>query len=111
VQPLRWTAAFLRCRTALSLSYCCYVAAQEQVRGREDATSLLVEGEILVREALNMQDLYIRLRPGFSYSDYPHEIRQETIRSLLMAWRKLVDNPDACLELDLCQFLDRAEQV
>ena len=110
IEPLRWTVAFLRSRTALSLSYCRYVAAQEQVRGCGDAAGVLAEGKDLVHEALSMADSYIRLRPGFSFGDYPQEVRQETIRRLLAGWSTLVEQPGACLELDLCQFLDRAER-
>ncbi len=110
IQPLRWTAAFLKSRVALALTYCSYTKVREWVAQGKDASGLVSEGEALTREALEAQNLYVCLRPGFSMVDYPKEVNPEVIRHLIDEWRNLITHPEQCLDLPLLNFLDRAER-
>ena len=109
IQPLRWTAAFLKSHTALGISFCNYVKVREWVAQGKDTSDLVTEGEDLSREALEAQDLYVRLRPGFSMVDFPKEVNPEVIRYLIDAWRALITHPEHCQDVSLLAFLDRAE--
>ena len=110
IRPLRWTAAFLKSRAALALSFCCYTKVREWVAQGKDPSDLVSSGEDLSREALERQDLYICLRPGFSVIDYPKEVNPEVIRYLINEWRKLITHPEQCQDGSLLTFLDRAER-
>ncbi len=110
IRPLRWTAAFLKSHAALALTYCCYAKVREQLAQGKDTSGLVSEGEDLSREALEAQDLYICLRPGFSMVDYPKEVNPEVIRHLIDEWRNLITHPEQCLDVPLLTFLDRAEK-
>ena len=68
-----------------------------------------VEGHHLSLHFTIKDGKLIATSPTF-FGANPHEVRQATIRSLLAGWCALVEDPEACLELDLCQFLDRAER-
>ena len=110
IQPLRWTTAFLKSHAALAISFCSYTKVREWVAQGKDTTDLVSEGEALTREALEAQDLYVRMRPGFSMVDYPKEINPEVIRHLINEWRNLMTYPEQCQDLPLLTFLDRAER-
>jgi len=108
VQPVRWTLGFLKSHLKLFLSYGRFVEALEQVQAGQDAAAALLEGQTLCREALHDQHVYMCLRPGFA-GDYPQEINPDTLRCLIAAWQDLARRPEQILQLDLCSFLDQAE--
>jgi len=110
LQPLRVAARFLECRILLAQSYLTYISMRERVLQGNDAAADAGKGEALCRQALEAQDDYIRLRPGFNLLDYPEEVNPDTLRNLVALWAKLSREPRLCRDLDICQFLDRAER-
>ncbi len=110
LQPLRVTERFLQCRILLSQSYLVYIRTRERVLAGLDAVADAAEGEARCWQALEAQDEYVRLRPGFNLLDYPEEIKPDTLRNLVALWAKLGREPHLCRETDICQFLDRAER-
>jgi hypothetical protein len=109
LQPLRVTARFLQARLLLAQSYLTYIRMRERVLQGLDPSAEAAEGAALCRQALEAQDEYIRLRPGFCCV-YPREINPDTLRSLIGGWRRLAGEPRLCGDLDICAFLDRAER-
>ena len=108
ILPLRVTARFLQARLLLAQSYLTYVRLREGVLAGRDTEADAGEGLALCRQALDAQDDYIRLRPGFA-GDYPLEVNPDTLRVLIARWRRLGRKPHLCRDLDICAFLDRAE--
>ena len=108
LSPLRVTARFLQARLLLAQSYLTYIRLREGALAERDTEGDAAEGESLCRQALQAQDEYIRLRPGFCYS-YPVEIHPATLRNLIAAWQRLATEPGLCRDLDICAFLDRVE--
>jgi len=108
VAPLRVTARFLQARLLLVHSYLVYIRMREDVLAGRDAGAAPAEGARLCREALDAQDEYTRLRPGFA-DTYPSEINPATLRRLITAWQGLAKEPGLCRDLDICAFLDRNE--
>ena len=106
--PLRLTARFLQCRVLLAQSYLTYIRMREGVLKGQDTAADATEGAALCRQALAAQDEYIRLRPGFAI-DYPQEINPDTLRNLIIWWRRLRAEPELCRDMDICAFLDRVE--
>lgn len=110
IRPLRVTTRFLQCRILLAQSYLTYIGMRERVlNGGLEVAAAAAQGEVLCRQALEAQDDYICLRPGFNLLDYPEEVNPETLRNLVAWWKKLGKAPHLCREMDICQFLDRAE--
>jgi len=106
--PLRVTARFLQARLLLAQSYLTYIRLREGVLAGRDTAADAAEGETLCRQALQAQDEYIRLRPGFC-SAYPGEVNPDTLRALIGWWRRLAVEPQLCRDLDVCAFFDKVE--
>jgi len=108
ILPLRVTARFLQARLLLAQSYLTYIRLRENHLAGRDTAADAVEGLNLCRGALDAQAEYIRLRPGFCRF-YPMEINPATLRNLIAAWKRLAKEPVLCRDLDICEFLDKAE--
>lgn len=108
ILPLRVTARFLQARLLLAQSYVTYVRLREGVLAGRDTAADAVEGLALCRGALDAQDEYIRLRPGFCFC-YPEAFNPTTLRNLAGWWTRLAREPGLCRDLDICAFLDRVE--
>jgi len=106
--PLRVTTRFLQARILLAQSYMTYIRMRERVVQGLDTSADAAEGQTLCRQALDAQDEYIRLRPGFA-GDYPKEVNPDTLRNLICWWQRLSNEPQLCRDLDICAFLDRVE--
>jgi hypothetical protein len=106
--PLRVTARFLQARLLLAQSYLTYIRLREHVLQGLDTSAEAAEGVVLCRQALEAQDEYIRLRPGFCAS-YAGEVNPDTLRALIGWWRRLAKEPQLCRDLDICTFLDKVE--
>lgn len=106
--PLRVTARFLQSRVLLAQSYLTYIRLREAVLNERDTAADVAEGLALCRGALDAQDEYTRLRPGFAV-DYPLEVNAAALRRLVAWWRRLAQEPGIARELDICAFLDRVE--
>lgn len=109
VQPVRWTIRFLESRLLVSEASATYVLAREEQRRGRDVADLLAAGRDCCRAALAAQDDYIRARPGFG-ADYPQEVCADTLRILAREWEALQRDPGRLAALDVCAFLDAAEQ-
>jgi hypothetical protein len=110
VQPLRWTMQLLASRLNVARASAVYVLAREaQPRGPQ-VHELLLEGRACTRAALDLQDDYVRARPGFG-ADYPQDVCADTLRILAAEWDALEREPARLAERDVCEFLDAAERA
>ncbi len=108
ILPLRVTTCFLQARLLLAQSYVTYIRLREGVLAGRDTAADAAEGLALCRGALDAQDAYIRLRPGFC-NNYPMDINPATLRNLISTWQRLAWEPEICRDMDICTFLDRVE--
>ncbi len=108
ILPLRVTARFLQARLLLAQSYLVYIRLREGVLAERDTAADAAEGLALCRGALDAQDEYVRLRPGFCFC-YPEAFNPAALRRIIAAWQRLAREPELARDLDICAFLDRHE--